>query len=138
MRATPAERLNRGLERKPNGCLEWTGATHRQGYGQIGVDGKTWLTHRFAWTVNKGPIPPGIKVLHRCDNPPCCDTDKCLFLGTQGDNVIDMAAKGRHGMSLKTHCPQKHLYDEANTRVNPNGSRECRLCNRDKARRRRE
>ncbi len=36
-------------------------------------------------------------VLHRCDNPPCCNAYECLFLGTAVDNGQDMSIKGRHG-----------------------------------------
>lgn len=50
--------------------------------------------HRVAWELTNGPIPDGMKVLHRCDNVVCVRPDH-LFLGTQGDNVKDMIAKGR-------------------------------------------
>ena len=136
-----ADRLAAGLERKPNGCLEWTGYTDPNGYGQIRVDGRNPLTHRLAWELAHGPIPDGLNILHHCDNPPCCDaidTEHHLFLGTQADNLADMAAKGRHGKQSITHCPQGHEYTEANTRIHSNGGRNCRACHRDTCARYRE
>lgn len=50
--------------------------------------------HRAAWVEASGPIPLGILVCHRCDNPPCCNPAH-LFLGTQSDNIKDGYAKGR-------------------------------------------
>jgi len=42
-----------------------------------------------------------------------------------------------HTNTLKTHCPQGHLYDEANTYNNPRGGRECKACRRDLAKQKR-
>ena len=89
------ERLAAKLVQMPSGCIEWIGATSADGYGQLGVDGKVIYTHRFAWELANGPIPDDISVLHHCDNPPCCNVEECLFLGTPADNMADMAAKGR-------------------------------------------
>ena len=132
-RAPISERLNRRLVRMPNGCLEWSGFRHR-GYGKIGVGNKMAQTHRVAWELANGPIPPGMKILHHCDNPPCCETEPSdaypeghLFLGTLADNSQDMASKGRHYNQQKPRCLQGHPYDEANTRM-WRGLRKCREC----------
>ena len=75
-------------------CWEWQGATCEDGYGKAYLNSKNTLAHRVSWGLTNGPIPNGLHVLHKCDNPPCCNP-KHLFLGTQGDNIRDMFAKGR-------------------------------------------
>ena len=127
---TAAERLTAGLVRKPNGCLEWTGAADPRGYGRIYANGRHVQTHRLAWELAHGPIPEGLEVCHHCDNPPCCDTGKCLFLGTHAENMADMKAKGyaRGWDKDVTHCPFNHPYSGVNLYVDPNGKRYCREC----------
>lgn len=80
---------------KSDGCWPWRGARLR-GYGKFNSRtlGRQGYAHRFAYEFARGPIPDGLQVLHRCDNPPCCNPDH-LFLGTQLDNIADMVAKGR-------------------------------------------
>lgn len=87
------------------GCIEWTGFRQPFGHGLIRRDGKNIGTHRLAWELKHGPIPEGLDVLHKCDNPPCCNEDH-LFLGTQADNVADRTAKGRTAKG-ETHCRAK-------------------------------
>jgi len=48
-----------------------------------------------AYELMVGPIPPGLHVLHRCDNPPCVNPVH-LFLGTNLDNIKDKMAKKRY------------------------------------------
>lgn len=82
------------------GCVEWTGVTiksngrddHR--YGRFTRDGRKRLAHRVAYERAFGTIPSGLQVLHRCDNPLCCNPDH-LFLGTHLDNMHDAIRKGR-------------------------------------------
>ena len=82
--------------KKPNGCILWTGSTSR-GYGHFSVGSRRVKAHRFAFELVHGQIEPGLKVLHNCpegDNPTCINPSH-LFLGTQKANVQDMMAKGR-------------------------------------------
>ena len=84
----------------PDVCWSWTGALNNRGYGVIvaclDYRRHRMLTHRAAYIVRHGAILNGLCVLHRCDNPPCCNPAH-LFLGTQADNIHDMIAKGREG-----------------------------------------
>jgi hypothetical protein len=93
MRTYLTERFWSRVEPKESGCWEWT-TRGPGGYGRFKAGGKNLLAHRVSWEINVGPIPDGLLVLHRCDNPPCIRPSH-LFVGTQKDNLRDMQAKGR-------------------------------------------
>lgn len=76
-------------------CWVWTKGKTAFGYGQFMIARRATAAHRLAWELTHGAVPPARCVLHRCDNPPCCNPDH-LFLGTRADNNADMVAKGRH------------------------------------------
>lgn len=91
-------------------CQIWSGRIDEVSpgsfYGRTNAEqkastGETYA-HRHVWTTKFGPIPDGLYVCHHCDNPPCVRLSH-LFLGTHGDNMRDMAKKGRHN---------SHLYPE--------------------------
>jgi HNH endonuclease len=78
---------------KPNACWPWTGPLQKNGYGHARHQGRLQLAHRLVWLFERGPIPLGRCVRHRCGNPLCCNP-KHLFLATQADIARDIAARG--------------------------------------------
>jgi hypothetical protein len=86
----------------PDECWPWNAGVDLSGYGRIWAateSGKPDGSHRVSWRIHNGPIPAGLFVCHRCDNPPCCNPGH-LFLGTNEANMADMVRKGR-ARSLK-------------------------------------
>lgn len=80
---------------KTETCWLWTASTNDYGYGQFGVTPHRIVrAHRFSYELANGPIPAGMYVLHRCDNPPCIRPGH-LFHGDARANAIDRASKKR-------------------------------------------
>ena len=129
--------------RDANGCWIWQNYIHPKGYAQIGwmgPDGKEEdYAHRAMFEVYRYPIPDDLTIDHLCHNedPTCPGGHQCLHRRCVnpfhlepvpiGENLRRSPLWGGH----RTHCPQGHPYDEANTYYGANGKRACRACNRD-------
>lgn len=127
--------LERVREDPATGCRIYTGQVDEDGYGRIMWEGKWRRTHRVAYESVNGPIPTGLVICHRCDNPPCINPAH-LFAGTQGDNVRDSVKKGRHvgnpaGPPPWTHCKRGHELTPENSYRLKAGSKVCKQCKRE-------
>jgi hypothetical protein len=86
---------HRSIRDPKTGCILWTGSRTTNGYGGLTFKGRPWQAHRASWTANRGAIPDGLLVCHRCDVRTCINPDH-LFLGTQKENMADKVAKQGH------------------------------------------
>jgi hypothetical protein len=95
---TLGERFWKRVDRTGD-CWEWQGQLSEKGYGQLQVQGKQKRAHRVSWELSNGPIPDGMVIMHRCDNPKCVRPEH-LSVGTVADNNRDMQRKGRARFAL--------------------------------------
>lgn len=99
-----------------DGCWLWTRSKTGGGYGVTTYKGKTTSSHRVSWEETYGPVPEGLFVLHRCDNPPCCNPAH-LFLGTHLDNMRDKTLKNRNNAARGEKSGKSILTDDNVTQM---------------------
>ena len=91
----------------PTPCLIYQGSPMPSGHRRMWHKDKPELAHRVAWEVVHGPIPTDQRtgrpfvIIHRCDNPACCNVDH-MALGSSNENNQDCIAKGRHASQSAT------------------------------------
>lgn len=113
---TPKERLLslciRGSETE---CWPWKKRTVNR-YPIFNFEGYLTTASRVSHRIFIGPIPDGMEVCHKCDNPQCVNPNH-LWIGSHGDNMRDARKKGRlksppgrkPGWKRKTPAPRGDL-----------------------------
>lgn len=117
MSAVILDRILRSIRVSETGCWVWLGKKDSHGYGQTKVDGKYKMVHRLMFEAKIETIPEGLCILHRCDNPPCCNPAH-LFVGTYADNMADCKSKGRIACGKRNG---RHTHPERTARGERNG-----------------
>jgi len=115
---------------KTDSCWLWTGTLFKQGYARVTFKGKRLKGHRVSYELYKGPIPEGLQINHTHSGNKHCVNPEHLYAGTQTDNMRDIVKHGTNPQANKTHCPKGHEYNNINCRVNKDGGRTCRICDR--------
>jgi hypothetical protein len=116
------------------GCWDWTGPLNDDGYGrfylgpQPGDEAVTHSPYAAAYRLFIGPIPRGKQLDHLCNRPSCANPLHLRPATSRENTLRSLSFSAVHARA--THCPAGHPYDDANTYVNPRGSRECRTCHR--------
>lgn len=108
-------------EAQADGCILWTGGVDRRGYGRVKVDGKGLFAHRYFYELERGPIPVGKELHHKCEVPACVNPAHLVPVTREEHARFSKSA-------TKTHCVNGHEYTPENTYERPGGGRDCRAC----------
>ena len=88
----------------PTKCWLWQGGSiNAGGYPNVRYNKKDYRVSRIIAGAMTGEV-----VMHKCDNPACCNHNH-LMIGTQLDNMIDMAKKGRSARGEMSLSPLSEL-----------------------------
>lgn len=97
--------------RSPFECWPFKGSVQPDGYGNVRIARVGYKAHRLVWELINGSIPAGHVVMHKCDNPSCCNPLH-LLTGTHQQNMADRNAKGRQARGMRSgkwRYPEKYI-----------------------------
>jgi hypothetical protein len=85
-----------------SGCWTHRMGVSSTGYGQIMLNGKAWLGHRYSYWIHNGrpELKPGWVVAHKCDNKECYNPEHLEYI-THKQNCEDAVTR------IRTKKPEK-------------------------------
>jgi hypothetical protein len=136
--------LSNCMPEPTTGCWLWLGCTNPKGYGDVRHGKVRGYAHRLMYEQLVGPIPEGLCLDHvrarGCSTTSCVNPDH-LEIVTREENsrragvFAELNANFVKPPNLHA-CVRGHVYDDYNKRVRPNGTYFCRLCHRERERKR--
>jgi hypothetical protein len=110
-------------------CWLWTGGKDPKGYGIFWAGGTSHRAHIWSYKMFVSLVPDGLDLDHfACDRTSCVNYQH-VRPATHWENVLRSSGPAAIN-ALKEKCPDGHDFDEANTRINSKGARECLKCKR--------
>ena len=99
-------KVNKGKKRE---CWNWTAHLTPYGYGDFTYNRRVYPSNRMAMmlTLNR-MLATAECVLHRCDNPRCCNP-RHLRIGTKAENQKEMAERKRGKWGGGLRITEKHV-----------------------------
>lgn len=116
----PFDRLMRRVEQTKDGCWLWRGKGTKNGYAAVGHDNRSLYGHRLVYERLVGPIPPGVRLHHECEQPRCVNPAHL--------HPVTASEHSRaHGLGVGPCrlCGANDWYIRGDT-----GQRQCRECRR--------
>ena len=121
-----------GFEMPGQDCWEWEGYRTRSGYGVFShssMSGRDMNSHRYSFMFFRGIPPEGYHIHHICKNKACVNPDHLQSVSVK-DHPDEPYSINRN----KKFCKKGHPYDVENTYFDNRGSRNCKICHRNKSR----
>lgn len=93
-------------------CWGWDGGL-MHGYGRVSANGKTYVAHRLAYEMAKGPIGDEMMIDHACHNRECTNPEHLREVTPQQNSQHRIGknpnnTSGRHGVHWSTASNKWH------------------------------